>query len=205
MGNFVDIDLSSISPVQKEVYTRRYTSSVVGDCGPLYKVMKMHYRGYRSAAHWREFCDTWLPHALGICIGYRKGSAVPASFAMWMMGSSEKEMYIRLLCSKDRCGGATLKHVLRLLRDSDIISLHSEPHTIRFYEKHGFVRTKEVLVDEHGIRYPLMVFSKEGVTGSTATAAFDIESGWHWPGIAYYLVWYWKYIVAITLFSIILL
>lgn len=198
MGCFVDIDLSGISPPQKEVYTRRYTSGVVGDCGELHKVMKAHYRGYRSVAHWKEFCETWLPLAQGICMGYRKGNAIPASFAMWMVGSSDREIYIRLLCSKDRCGGATLKHVLRLLSDDAVVTLHSEPHTIRFYEKHGFARTKEVLVDEFGIRYPLMVYGRDGVP-----KGIEIESGWHWPGIAYYLVWYWRYIILVlALFSI---
>lgn len=184
MVNSLDIILEDVEPWHKDEVVRERIKSATGkDQGALWSVMKYHYRSYNDW-HWKGFANEWVPKADGVSIIY-SGKRILA-FAMWM--DVPGGIYLRLLCSRDRCGGELLEHIIGLMGGRGI-GLHSEPHTIGFYRKYGFKLTSSVYVDQYGIRYPYMLRGRMG-DGL-------VEVGHHWPGIGYYMWTYWKVVICI--------
>lgn len=179
-------------------------------------IIKEHYCAY-PITYWKLFLKTWLLKITNCVIIYTSRDLMPTLFTgnkknnviicgimFYMQKERLHDIYIRLLCSNSFCGGKLLQHVISKYQGNDSfdrISLNSEPNSIQFYKKHGFVITNKFYLDFYGIRYPYMVRP----TGDKLILDKDerIETG-YWPGLAFYIYTYWFALLIIGIIILVL-
>lgn len=111
--------------------------------------IQKHYQKW-DADEWRNgFMKAWFEKITNCTIAIKNNDV--AGIMMYM--HYRDSVYIRLLCSKDHCGGHLLKYIIHKYPQKTI-SLNSEIHVVGFYEKFGFNRMWHMPL-ECGI-YPYM-------------------------------------------------
>lgn len=100
-----------------------------------------------------NFLRTWVPLITNYAFVCSKGTVC----AMIMYYHAYDGVYIRLLCSRLKCGSIALNY-LKDKFPTDTITLNSEEKAVPFYERHGF----ELCLDapmEDGC-HPLMILRR---------------------------------------------
>ena len=174
--NIVDISLQSNQRSVADIYKSFKLSTGFKFPQSIYRILNHHYQSH-DITYWKEFLTEWMSMITNYVFIYIDRFSEPAAFLnrsrdVFICGvllyidkniqkKDIKDIYIRLLCSKYKCGGTLLSHVVeKIKKDAKhiIISLNSEPSCVDFYIKHGFTCTSEYDEDEEThIRYPYMV------------------------------------------------
>lgn len=121
----------------------------------LAELLRHHYQSEKNINFWRnEFLKYWMckiTHcAVAIC--HDKVGGI-----MLYIDKGNGNIYIRILCSKDHCGGLLLNYLINKYQ-GHVISVNSEPLVVGFYQKYGFVTNLDVPL-ESGL-YPYMTRGK---------------------------------------------
>lgn len=160
-------------------------------------IAMQHYQRF-TIDHWKTYIDEWLPLSLHVYIAMisYKSSWIVTGLAISVPDyHTDKECYIRLLCSACKCGRILMNAIRDNSKDTRRIALHSEPSCVEFYRKLGFVMvgTNYETNDLH-VRYPMMILPL-GKKSINDVLDGEVVCTWFYFGWWYYLAKYAKQVL----------
>lgn len=114
----------------------------------------MYHYQHHDRLYWRDFLESWV-HTVTNFAFVCCNDVVCAMVFYYMRDDG---IYIRLLCSKLKCGSLALQYVANTYPNINI-TLNSEPSAIKFYVRHGFEVSKDAPLEDG--RNPLMILKRE--------------------------------------------
>jgi predicted GNAT family N-acyltransferase len=165
----------------------------------LAKEVHRHYRKHDIHGHWIPYITEYIEteQLLGHCMYvHTVKNNVGDIFGIAIVSLQEEQernvLYVRILCSKYHCGGKLLQHIMDTYSSCQVV-LHSEPTTIGFYKKYGFLLLKDGYErSDIDIRYPRMVsFIREGDVHTRTCDTFFCGYGHllFYTPMGFYILW----------------
>ena len=160
-----DIDISHCTSYNECIKSINSILPGVGTLLP--QLFKYHYKKYTTTL-WLLWLYKWLPLCTNIAVLYTNKNMIPelamhepcvCAIVLFVKREHVRHVYGRALCSALYCGSKLVDYVKSQYANSrqyDYITLHTDPHIVQFYQKHGWILTNTHIYDIMGTKYPFM-------------------------------------------------
>jgi hypothetical protein len=148
----IDIILPNTTREDKEACIVDDVESVTGIKIKDFAACLQHHYQSESVDYWRNgFMKCWMSKITHCAIAVNDKDI--GGIMLYIEKDYNSTIYIRILCSKNHCGGMLLKYLIDKYPDHSI-TVNSEKKAVGFYEKYGFMKRMDI-APENGM-YPFM-------------------------------------------------